>query len=225
MLNKRYRVFETCNEVAPLPDMARLEGLARRMCARTGAQDAQVGPIKQTLWRMYVDSNQRGGVCGGMVCEWAFNYLITGDADIPPSQRESALLQRDMEMTFFKRGMMDKEDANKAAQTRMYASRSLVLSTVERSQALPAQTMHYRATTEQIVNALTHATPHLLAVAPRGGRHAIGLLCHHQDYFVLEPEHGLFRFKQKQAMVNELNNHFVQVLPVRSVWKLKAIKL
>lgn len=227
MLNIKYRVYETHNNAMPIIDESRLEKLSQRICASEGLGADTVPLIKQHLLKMYTQQNQEAGICGGMVCEWSWIYLITGDIIDRPNQTAAAQLQGQLQITRFKRLQLSKiVHPNAVAQNKMYANQGLNLTKVIRTQSFPAKSQDYYATTTQIADALTVATPHLLSVSPQGGRHALGLLCHtNGQYYVLEPNQGLFNFKTKGEFIRELNNHFIQLLPKQSTWKLKSISL
>jgi hypothetical protein len=80
-----YRIAITTNNVRTSPDPDRLFALARRYANKhqPGKRDVQLAPLV-TRFMLESDQGEREGICGGMVSEWAWGYLIGGEpSDLP----------------------------------------------------------------------------------------------------------------------------------------------
>jgi hypothetical protein len=228
VIPQQYRVYATNNTYRGIPDIGRLSGLARRYCAayfRT--EDPRLINLQESaFFKMYCDSRSEGGVCGGMVCEWAFQYLQTRDPVLEFSPIEAVLLQGDAAMTGFKRTAMDKRDPNGTARTKMYSSKGLQLSPLLDSHPFPDMTFRYKEVTANIIAKIGQmdATPMLMSIEVQGGRHAIGLLGHGGSYYLLEPNQGLFKFDSVEVFFRELNNYFIRHVQKNSTCSLWSIR-
>jgi hypothetical protein len=225
-MNFMYRIAITTNNVRPSPDPDGLFALARRYANKhqPGKQDVQLAPL--VTWFMDErDRSEREGICGGMVSEWAWGYLIGGEPSDLPTQDQSMRAQAAFQMTAQEGLIMEEPHARSIAQSRMYADKQLVLTRIIGHKPLPADLRQFPQAVTEIANQLVDAVPFLLVVCPVGGRHAMGVTLHQSAYYVLEPDRGLFRFKNRQTFETELSNFFKQILKPGSQWKLKRIDL
>jgi hypothetical protein len=228
MLNIEFRKIPTANHHTADLDMGRLKGLARRYCAWKRTTDVNfklTEDYMEEFFRKTITESMQGGICGGMVCEWAWEYLITDDPVCVPGINDSAKLQGINAMTVFKRGMMQKDNDIKVGRTKMYDSMGLGLTKVIGHQTMPETTEKFVDMTKEIATKLQERVPYLLSISPLGGKHAIGLTRLNGRYYVLEPNQGLFGYPGERSFTLQLANHFRQILAVRSAWKLKSISL
>jgi hypothetical protein len=228
MLNIEYRKIPTTNNHNADLDMGRLKGLARRYCAWKRTTDVNfklTEDYMEEFFRKTITESMQGGICGGMVCEWAWEYLITDDPVCVPGIKDSAQRQGINMMTVFKRGMMQKDDDIKVGRQKMYDSMGLGLTKVIGHQTMPDTTEKFVDMTKEIATKLQERVPYLLSISPSGGKHAIGLTRLNGRYYVLEPNQGLFGYAGERTFTIQLANHFRQILAVRSAWKLKSISL
>lgn len=223
MFPLKYRVQATDNSAKAAPDPDRLDGLARRYCAAVGITDAGVvEKQKMNFFKMYRDSHQEGGVCGGMVCDWAHNVLLTSDPAKAISPVRARILQGQAEMTTFKRTAMEKEDPVGTSRDKMYASQGMSLWSLLDNEAFSMRTYEFKDSTAKLLNwiELFEDAPAALSIEMKGGRHALGLLHHQQCHYVLEPNQGLYRFDSVEVATREINNYFIQNVKPGSQFKL-----
>ena len=237
-----YRVYETDNVARGLPDLGRLQGLARRLAAQRllalnigiddllpGAFEAAVRDNVLRLTEAYDGfTHEERGVCGGWVCNWAYNYLTTNEPESPVTLDEARRLQGHDEMTLFKRTEAKKTKSVKSvARQKMYQSKYMSLTKVIKDGKFLEDFRFMRATTQMIdcIVQTPHA-PFLLSVRPKGGGgHALGLLYHPPTYYFLDPNEGLFKFQTRQKALDEINKHFILKLAAKENWKLIKIDL
>lgn len=208
--------------------MSRLKGLALRYCEwkrRTDVTFKLDEAYMEAFFRKTITDSLQAGICGGMVCEWAWEYLITDDPVCVPGITESAKLQGLNSMTVFKRGMMQKDKDIAVGRNKMYESMGLGLTKVISHQVMPETTEKFIDMTKDLATKLQEKVPYLLSISPQGGKHAIGLTRLNGRFFVLEPNQGLFGYAGERTFSIQLANHFKQILAARSPWKLKSISL
>jgi hypothetical protein len=224
----KYQRKPLSNMVRGVPDPARLDGLALKLLQREGAINPSPELIKQGAARLalaYRNHVNEVGMCAGMICNWALNYMSSGD---PESVHLDAaqLLQGEMMMTGFKRMMMDKDHAVSVAEKKMFLNKGMFLTTVAKNQLFPSKTVEFKLATVQMLNwiELADNVPFVLTVSLGSVKHAIGLLCYQGSYYIVEPNHGIYKFEDRDIAVREMTNHFISTgVPPSSPWKLKAI--
>jgi hypothetical protein len=225
----RYRLEKTDNNVDSVPDFTRLRGITARLCAERSVLPTPeiLDHFEDILVQRYNLLQKEGGICVGMVCEWAWKYLITHDPALAPKQMPSQRHQGHAFLTVFKRTYKGKIDDDTAAiaERKLFEHQGMTLSDV-RSKMLPDVTVKFGAVISEIADLMKPETPFLLSVPPMsGGRHALGLLEHDGAYYVLEPNEGLFRFSNRVVFEDNLNNHFIQKFRPEREWKLKSISI
>jgi hypothetical protein len=105
----------------------------------------------------------------------------------------------------------------------MYAHLRLQASPCIPARPMPAKTFDYFATISAITDALAEGVPFLLSVTIKGGKHALGLIWHKAQVYVLEPNQGIFRFMNKSKCTAELNNWCVRNVAPTSPYELMRI--
>ena len=226
----KFRLERTDNNIGSIPNFSRLRGLARRYCAgqKLEPTEANLDHFQGLFELNYHALEKEGGICVGMVCEWSFVYLMTGDPARKPQQAPSQMHQGDAFITVFKRVFMAKlDDTTAIAERKMFAKHGMTL-TALRSKPLPGNTVQFAATVQEISSLLESVSglPCVLSVPPiSGGRHALGLLQHGNDYYVLEPNEGLFRYPNRTVFEANLSNHAIQKFSPGKDWKLSAIQM
>lgn len=211
-----------------VPDPARLLGLARRYLQRAGVTNPSSQAIEAeaaTFAGHYKRHVTQIGTCAGMVCNWAINYLGSGDPE-SVDLVEAQLLQGEMLMTGFKRLIMDKDNATSAAADKLYAKRGASLKAMVSNQMFPINKREYSTATAYMIDWITIAdyVPFLLTISLVGGNHAIGLLCHDGSYYICEPNEGIYKFENKDVALREINNHLIASnIRANSAWNLNAI--
>ena len=213
------------------------------------------GMVMNQLFQVYRKTHTEGGICCGMVCTWASHYQATQDPTARVDAVEANQLQAAYEMTNFKRSMMDKEHKESVAKEKMFLSKGLELNTIrvtppedpsdkelpppvqeykgkyEKYDKFPLDIELFKETTNRIFEwvEIFENLPFLLTVHPKGGTHALGLLHHTKGkdtgHYFLEPNQGLFRFKQgaRGQALKEVSGHLAYLVPPGSPFKLKAI--
>jgi hypothetical protein len=231
MLLDKYQVFPTSNNYKGVVDPSRFERLAQKMITKFGLEPdpATVKTFMLQLIKKYNSVNTQEGVCGGMVCDWAFGYLETGNPERPPNMASARLNQGAALGTIFKRAAQDKEEAVSVAVKKMYLNRGLYLTTIINGDVFPAHTTDFKLITEKLINwiDLTSEVPFFLDLEAKSGanqgRHAIGLLNHRGCFYILDPNCGLYGFNGRDAAQREINNHFIAVAVPNSSLEFKAI--
>jgi len=243
---KRFRLYETSNAGYGEPDYDRLKGLATKWLMKQLGQSRNELDQNQVLVfieefhkRYKKKTTETEGICAGMVCNWAWNYLSTNNPEIKPDENVSRRLQGGAEMTSYKRAAMNKEDPTGVAKQKMYRKFFAWPMVVEKemaAQQFPSATWQFGTSTTQMVNKVMEKEhqPFELSVRIKApdrdgkvteGGHAIGLLYHTPTFYVLEPNYGLYKFPQSERAQQELNNHFIQKCPPQSPWELTKIDI
>ena len=224
------RFFSNGGKVS-LEDLDEIAELVDEMMKNPAEKAKFKQSLTQEFTRTLLVFRGEAGVCGGMVCTWAQNYLTTGNPEAPIDQNDAMQLQGDQEVTFFKRRMVRKDgDSVAVARDKALKSRGMCETTVIQSAHFPNRSDKFKQATAIILNWVyfEENNPFVLSVQLGNSRHAIGLLYHDDDYYILEPNYGLFRFQSegtttgRELALREINNHFVTTLKPSSPWQLKA---
>jgi len=237
----QYLVYETNNRTYGVPDVTKIDRLAQEVCVSSGVTDpAVVQQMKWGLFRKYKQHATKDGVCAGMVCNWAYNYLSTSDPESPVEIASARLLQGKYMMSQFKQAVrqtMIAPDTNggtankDAAEDKMFKKKDMVLWTIVQEERFPPQTHKFKDQTSKILDwvEFIDTVPYLLSVEMKDGqqvgRHAMGLLCFPPCFYLLDPNIGLCRFGDLSKATIEINNHFIKICVPNSTWYLKAIRL
>jgi len=236
----QYLVYITDNRTTGVPDVTKIERLAQEVCESSGVTEkVAVQQVKYGLFRRYKLAT-RDGVCAGMVCNWAYNYLSTSDPESPVEIGSARLLQGKYMMSQFKQAIRQTMIApgpnGGAANTRtpedkMFKKKSMVLWTIAQEERFPPRTDKFKDQTAKILDwvEFIDTVPYLLSVEMREGqqvgRHALGLLCLPPRFYLLDPNIGLCKFGGLEKASMEINNHFIKTCVPNSTWYLKAIRL
>lgn len=231
MLLDTYQVFPASNNYKGVVDPSRFETLAKKMITKYGVEPdpATVTAFTLQLVKKYKSANTQEGVCGGMVCDWAFGYLDTGNPERPPNLASTRINQGHALGTTFKRAVQGKEDAISVAVQKMYRNRGLYLTSMLTKEAFPANTSDFKLITEKLINwiDLTSEVPFFLdlevKLGSNQGRHAIGLVNHHGRFYILDPNCGLYGFNDRDTAQREINNHLIAIAIPNSSLALEAI--
>jgi hypothetical protein len=160
-----------------------------------------------------------------MVCNWAINYLGSGDPE-SVDLVEAKLLQGEMLTTAFKRLALDKDSALSTATDKLYGKRGASLKAMVSNQMFPLNKREYNTATAYMIDwvTLVDQVPFLLTISLGTGNHAIGLLYHDGSYYICEPNEGIYKFENKDVALREVNNHLIASnIRSNTVWNLSAI--